>query len=150
VAAARDLGQVEIDAEVTEFIPLGDAVAQRAFAERRTFERSTGLTRVEAASAESYQALQHLVDEFLADAGPIDRREGARRWYTQVFRPSVRRIRQLGLARHFAGERSADIVARIGRYRNDHHEPAGDWIPWDTAVEAFARETRTPPSEPAG
>src|SRR5439155_4110468 len=48
VAAARELGQMEIDAEVSEFVPLGDLEAQRSFAERRAFERTTGLTRVEA------------------------------------------------------------------------------------------------------
>src|SRR5207245_10573111 len=64
IAAARELGQEEIDAEVTEFVPLGDLEAQRAFAERRAFERATGLTRVEAAHPDSYAHLQAIVDGY--------------------------------------------------------------------------------------
>src|SRR5205814_6086544 len=66
VAAAREIGQVEIDANVTEFVPLGDLEAQRAFAERRAFERATGLTRVEAAHPPTYGRLQRIVDDYVA------------------------------------------------------------------------------------
>src|SRR5205823_2151847 len=43
VAAAQELGQTEVDADVTEFVALDDITAQRVFAERRAFERETGL-----------------------------------------------------------------------------------------------------------
>lgn len=148
VAAARELGQVEVDAEVTEFIPLGDLGAQRAFAERRAFERTTGLTRVEAARPESFQRLTQIVDDFVIAEGVPDRREGARRWYNRIFRPLVRRIRQLGLARRFPGDRSADIVAHLADFRAAEsalHERQLDWL---EALELFARAHAAPGGGP--
>src|SRR5437870_1669285 len=118
VAAAREIGQMEIDAEVTEFVPLGDLEAQRAFAERRAFERATGLTRVEAAHPDSYAHLQAVVDGYGAEQGLGDRREAARRWYGDVWRPMARRIRQLGLTRRFPGDRSADIMVKVAELRD--------------------------------
>lgn len=148
VAAARELGQIEIDAEVAEFVPLGDLAAQRAFAERRAFERTTGLTRVEAASSGTYKQLDQLVQDVAASDGALDRREAARRWYTQVFRPLARRIRQLGLARRFPGERSADILARVAAFRAAESARVGREIGWPEALELFAIANDAPGGGP--
>jgi nucleotide-binding universal stress UspA family protein len=147
VAAARELGQLEIEAEVTEFVPLGDLEAQRGFAERRAFERATGLTRVEASQPDSYARLQQMAEEYGAAAGFTDRREGARRWYTEVFRAMARRIRQLGLSRRFPGDRSADIVVRVADVR-ERERAAGRELDWLEALEAFARENEAPGGGP--
>ena len=58
VAVAHMLDAADIDAEITEFVPIADPEAARTFAERRAFERSTGLTDVGAAHPESYRAAQ--------------------------------------------------------------------------------------------
>jgi nucleotide-binding universal stress UspA family protein len=146
VAAARELGQMEIEAEVTEFVPLGDLEAQRAFAERRAFERATGLTRVEAAHPDSYARLQTIVDDYGAEQGLSDRREAARRWYGDVWRPLARRIRQLGLTRRFPGDRSADILVRVAELRgaaDDGRQPD-----WPAALEEFALANEAPGGGP--
>src|SRR5205085_7503151 len=44
LAAALQNGQVEIDANVTEFVPAADEQAPELFATRRQFELDTGLT----------------------------------------------------------------------------------------------------------
>lgn len=155
IAAAREIGQDEVDAEVTEFVPLGDKEAQRSFAERRAFERSTGLTRVEAAHPTSYGRLRELAEEYATVSGAApsalgvtpERREGIRRWYTQVFRPLARRIRQLGLARRFPGDRSADIVARVADLR-DAERGAGRELDMAQALELFAIQNEAPGGGP--
>ena len=146
VAAARETGQEEIDAEVTEFIPLGDLEAQRAFAEKRAFERATGLTRIEAAHPDTYHRLQLVVEQEAPD-GSADRREAARRWYGGVYRPLVRRIRQLGLVRRFAGDRSADIFARLADFRAGL-AAEGETLDWPSALERFAEAHAAPGGGP--
>jgi nucleotide-binding universal stress UspA family protein len=148
VAAARELGQVEIDADVTEFVPLGDPEAQRAFAERRAFERETGLTRVEANHPASYERLREVIGEYAAASGLADRREAARRWYGQVYRPIVRRIRQLGLVRRFPGDRSADIFARLADYRAEQGKETGTPLEWSEALDRFAAAHAAPGGGP--
>jgi nucleotide-binding universal stress UspA family protein len=140
VAAALQLGQLEIDADVTEFIPLGDAQAQRVFAERRAFERSTGINRVEAAQADTYARLEELVGQHAVARSLPDRRDAARSWYEEVYRPTVRRIRQLGLARLFPGDRSADIVVRIAEFKREREAASGQPMAWPEAIERFAEE----------
>jgi nucleotide-binding universal stress UspA family protein/ParB-like chromosome segregation protein Spo0J len=117
VAAAKRLGMDEIDAEVSEFVPLADADAQQVFAERRAFEQATGLVRVEAARPGSLARIEAAIRQ--SAAGEQDLGLVARRWYARTYRPLVRRIRRLGLAALFPGERSADLVARLADVR-DH------------------------------
>jgi len=148
VAAARELGQVEIDADVTEFVPLGDPEAQRAFAERRAFERETGLTRVEANHPASYERLRAVIGEYAAASGLADRREAARHWYGQVYRPIVRRIRQLGLVRRFPGDRSADIFARLADFRAEQVKETGTPLDWSEALDKFAAAHAAPGGGP--
>ena len=147
VAAARELGQVEIDAEVTEFVPLSDPEAQRAFAERRAFERATGLTRVEAEYPDAYRRLLEIVETYGAERGLSDHREAARRWFGEVLRPLSRRIRQLGLARRFPGDRSADILVRVSDFR-DAARAEGRALDWPEALEEFARANEAPGGGP--
>ena len=108
---------VEIDAEVTEFVPLADPEAARTFAERRAFERSTGLQEVGAAHPESYSRLSAMIEAFQREQDIPDYRDAARRWYGQVYRPLWHRVRERRLTRYFPGDRSADFVARLGAWR---------------------------------
>jgi hypothetical protein len=125
---------------VTEFIPLADTQAQRVFAERRAFERSTGVTRIEAARAETYGRLETLIAQYAGARALPDRRDAARIWYQEVWRPVSRRIRQLGLARLFPGERSAEIVVRIADFKREHDAHTNQPLTWLEAVERFAAE----------
>ncbi len=93
VAAAKELGQDDIEANVTEFVPVNDPEAQRGFVARRAFERATGLTRIGAANSDTYGQLQTMIAAWNRRHLPdTARREAAERWYSKVFRPQAKRI----------------------------------------------------------
>ncbi len=64
VAVARSQGVKEMEAEVTEYLSSSNATQQRVFAERREFERTTGLTRVGATRPGTYPQLLAMIQEF--------------------------------------------------------------------------------------
>lgn len=138
VAAAHALGYDEIDSEVTEFIALGDTEGQRLFAERRAFERTTGLMRVEASLSSSYGRLLELVYDDCARRPDTDTRECARLWYQSIFRPAARHMRQHTMAEHFPGERSADIFLRVADFRKQVIGETGLAVDWPAAIDMFA------------
>jgi len=140
VAAAKELGQDEIEANVTEYLPVTDTDAQQLFTARRTFERATGLTSVGAARAQSYPQLDRSIDEFQQGRGLSDHHEAAERWRVSVYGDLIRRIRALRLNRFFPGERSADIVVRVARHRDAMCEHEGRDITWDEALYSFIAE----------
>jgi len=113
VAAAKELGQLEIDAEVTEFIPLGDAKAQRLAAERRAFERETGLRRIGVTVVGHYQRLEELIHRYARAHAIDDIPEAARRWEVEVYRPAAERIRRRRTPPRSPGERTADVFVRM-------------------------------------
>jgi nucleotide-binding universal stress UspA family protein len=112
VAGALATGQLEIDANVVEFVPAGDEQAAAVFAARRAFELETGLTEVGAGRPETYPALLGQIQRFQAERGIPDVRLAARRWYADVFRPRWRAIRAQSLETIPPGDRSADVIAR--------------------------------------
>lgn len=149
VALARMMDGVEIDAEVTEFIPLADQEAARTFAERRAFERSTGLTDIGAIHPESYRRLGALVEAFQAEQGMASYRDAAQRWQWQVYRPLWQRIREQRLTRYFPGDRSADFIARLGAWWAEQHADDEQPFRWEEALERYAallaHEREVPP-----
>jgi len=147
VAAARMMDAGDVDAEVTEFVPLADPEAARTFAERRAFERSTSLNEVGAAHPESYRRLSAMIEEFGREQGIPEYREAARRWYGQVFRPLWHRVRERRLTRYFPGDRSADFVARLGAWRAEigadgTSETGAPALSWDEALDRFVATLR--------
>lgn len=137
VAAARQLGVVEIDADVTEFVPLSDPLAQRVFAERRAFERSTGLNRIGAAQPGHYPVLYDLIRGFGQEHGIEDVREAARRWETDVYRLVARRIRALRLSQYFVDQRTADIFVNLWRFREELAKREGRSVTIEEALSYF-------------
>jgi nucleotide-binding universal stress UspA family protein len=148
VAAALRLRQLWIDAEVTEFLPLGDGEAHRVLAERLRFEQATGLTRVGASRPGTYVRLEELVRAHAAAAGLDDLHEAAGRWYASVFRPAQLRARALGVGQHFPGERSADVLLRALGDPPDGGAGRGTGATWEAALQALA-EGCAPPAEAA-
>jgi nucleotide-binding universal stress UspA family protein len=157
VALARMMDAVEIDAEVTELIPLADQEAARTFAERRAFERSTGLTDIGAVHPESFRQLGVLIGAYQREQGMSSYRDAAQRWEWQVYRPLWQRVRQQRLTRYFPGDRSADFIARLGAWWAEQHaqdqegaEP--EPFRWEEALDRFAAwlasERGVPPRGP--
>ena len=115
VAGALATGQLEIDANVVEFVPAGDEQAAAVFAARRAFEEATSLTEVGAARPETYPALLRQIEAYQSERGFADLRLAARRWYAEVFRPRWRQIRAQ-LQTIPPGDRTADVIARREDY----------------------------------
>ena len=135
VAAAKQLGQLEMEALVTEFVPLGDPQAQRVFAERRAFEQATGLTRIGAILPGQYPHLEELIRTFADEHGFDDLREAAQRWETEVYRPVAQQIRALHLTQRFPGERTADVFARVALLRDEEAKATGRVLDWNEAIQ---------------
>jgi hypothetical protein len=134
VAAAKQLGQLEVDALVTEFVPLGDAQAQRVAAERRAFERATGLRRIGAVVPGHYPLLEDLIRAYAAEQGLDDLRAAARRWETEVYRPVAEKIRARRLSQRFPGERTADVFVRLAADCAEAARSEGRALEWDDAI----------------
>jgi hypothetical protein len=144
VAVARMLGDdVEIDANVTEFVPSGNLLAQRGFTARRAFEQATGLTRVGATQPESYPRLQALIEDYAQHIGQEDLEEAASYWYREEFLPLRRRIREHDLTRHFPSERPADLIARVGEWRAAEAKRTGSLLSWEDALKHFAAQPQS-------
>lgn len=144
VAAAKQLGQVDIDAYVTEFVPVNSEEQQRLFSERRAFERATGLTRVGANRPETYRRLERLIRDYAAEVGMAEEvddeatlKNAARRWYSNVFYPTAQRIRAARLSESFPGERTADIFVHLADFRVRDAEQGRPELPWDEATQRF-------------
>lgn len=155
VAAARQLGIGELEAEVTEYLSPSDAEQQQVFIERRTFERETGLTKIGASRIGTYPGLTDLRDaaplEVIArgrslSAATDTARETWRRWYFAFFQPLQKSIRKRGLQTVFPGERSADILVRLAQFRETEAR-LGHEVSWETALDhfevAYGRRSRT-------
>lgn len=143
VAAAKELGQDEIGANVTEFVPVNDPEAQRGFIARRAFERATGLTRIGASNPDTYGQLQTMIAAWNRRHMPeAPRREAAERWYAKVFRPQAKRIRALRLNRSFPGERTADIFVRAAAFRVAESARRGQKVSREDALQRFAEYVR--------
>lgn len=145
VAAAKELGQLEMEAEVTEFVPLRDPQSKRVFAERRAFERATGLTRVGAAQPGTYSQIEARIREFgeSRDISHERVRDAARLWEAEVFRPVARRIRSLRLGQFLPDQRTADIFVKVADFRDQEAEREDRPLDWDEALSRFRERYRS-------
>lgn len=143
VAAARDLGQLETDAVVTEFMPTSDTDAQRVFVERRHFERATGLTRIGAMRPGHYGRLESMIRRYAESEGISDLKEAAARWYTRVYLPMAVRLRAARLANSFPGERTADMVVHVEDLRAAEEKRLGRPVSWEEALQLLMTRYRS-------
>jgi nucleotide-binding universal stress UspA family protein len=143
VAAALENGQLEIDANVVEYVPVADEQAIERFAARHAFEQATGLTEVGAARAETYATLLDAIERFKKEHHLQDLSLAATRWFNEVFRPLWQTIRARQLIAAFPGERSADLIARLASWRAAE-EPNLDW---PTALDRFTGSGETTGTE---
>ncbi|MGI8423954.1 MAG: hypothetical protein ACR2NO_07570, partial [Chloroflexota bacterium] len=144
VAGARQLGQLWIDADVTEYVPTDDGEAQRLVAERRAFELDTGVKRVGASLWETYGRLRERIHEYASEHTLPDLRTAATRWYAKEFRPVQQRLTADRLCECFPGERTADVFVRVSDRRRAESAQRGQEFSWMEALNSF-REAATSP-----
>jgi len=137
VAAAKQLGLPEIEADVTEFVPLADAQTKRVFAERRAFESTTGLTTIGAARPGSYNQIEDMIRAFAQTQPSLDLRDAAAVWHARIYLPAARVIRSLRLREHLPGYRTADIFVEVARLRESLFRELGREIDWEDAARAL-------------
>jgi len=143
LAAALKRGQVDIDAIVTEFVPVDNEEQQMVFAERRAFERATGLTRVGARRPGHYTRLEQLVRAYEPEARAAglspadDLKEVARSWYSNVFYPAAQRLRAARLNDVFPGDRTADIFVHLANFHEHESQREGRQLDRDEATQRF-------------
>ncbi|HEV7215879.1 MAG TPA: universal stress protein [Chloroflexota bacterium] len=135
VAAARELGNKDIAARVTELAPFDDEAAEQAFYARRAFEQETGIDRIGAASSDSYGQLIDAIDAYRREQGLESLPEAASRWYETVYLPLRRQVRAQRQTPQVPGERPADVIARAAAWRRSEGERTGAWPSWDVALE---------------
>jgi nucleotide-binding universal stress UspA family protein len=140
LAAAILNGQVEVDANVVEYVPVADEQATERFAARRAFERATGLTEVGAARPESYRILLDAIEHYHTQQGLHDLPRASTRWFAEIFHPLWQTIRARELTAAFPGDRSADLIARLTVWRAAE-APDLDWL---DALDRFV-EAQEPP-----
>ena len=148
VAAARATHQRDIDAIVTEFLPVSNEESATVFGERREFERVTGLLRIGASRVGHYPRLEELIRIYAEDPAnkptgyaawqDDDLRSAARHWFYNVYEPAARAIRAARLARCFPSERTADIFVHLANFRDDQVGITGEHLTWDQALQRFS------------
>lgn len=141
VAAALELHRQEIPAKVTELIPLESEAVALATAARRRFEEETGLERIGATHAVSYEQLAAEIGVFQRTQGLASRQIAAGQWYESEYQPLWRRVRTEGQALLRPGERPADVVARAAAWRRAEATRRGVTPTWDEALRHLAAET---------
>jgi len=152
VAAAKATHQRDIDAIVTEFLPVSNEETATVFGERREFERLTGLTRIGASRVGHYPRLLELIRLYASDPAnrpsghaawrDDDLRDAARHWYYSVYEPAIRALRLARLGRCFPSERTADIFVHLANFRDDQARLRGEHLNWDQALQRFSDHYR--------
>jgi hypothetical protein len=92
VAISREMGIIDIDAEVTEYLPEPRAPAAAWHRARVTFERDTGLTGLHVRRADGYELLRRQIAEhgwYLGEQGRAPRTfsAAAAAWEADIYRP---------------------------------------------------------------
>ena len=101
VAAAKEIGQSYIDAEISELLPPADSAEHRLWRERTRFEWKTGLT-IRLTVRESYNRLLVYIRLFAKQYyakthQPLKMKEAASLWKEQVYQPVLQIIAERGL-----------------------------------------------------
>jgi hypothetical protein len=149
VAAAKELGQVYIDAYVTECLPKPEGKENLLYYERKHFEEQTGLTRIILTDLWRYPRLLEVIDAYRGYISTqlgreVDRQEAARLWYRDVYQPLARQIRQSHLPKVLRGRTIGDIFFDILQYQADHSRERGRALTLDEAFAGYAAEHPPP------
>jgi Domain of unknown function (DUF4032)/ParB-like nuclease domain len=149
VAAAKELGQLWIDAYVTETLPKAEGKANLLYYERKHFEEQTGLTRIILTELWRYPRLLEMIRSYALLAATqlqreVDLQEAARLWYRDVYRPMAGRIRSSHLPRALRDHTIGDIFYDILQYQVEASRERDRAITLDEAFVGFERNHPAP------
>lgn len=114
VAVAKEVGQVYMDAFVTEFLPPGNTKKHLLWRERSLFQRQTGLHEIELTELGSYDKLLDQIRDFQAEESErlgiaLTLQNAASSWIEEIYRPVVELIRKQRLLDDFPNRTEADL-----------------------------------------
>ncbi len=149
VAAAKELGQLWIDAYVTETLPKAEGKENLLYYERKHFEEQTGLTKIILTELWRYPRLLEVIEAYTTFTSAqlqrdVDLLEGARLWYRDVYTPIARRIRQSHLPNVLHDHTIGDIFFDILQHQTEHSRERGRAMTLDEAFTSFS-EQHPPP-----
>lgn len=142
VGAAKELGQLWIDAYVTETLPKAEGKENLLYYERKHFEEQTGLTRIILTELWRYPRLLEVIRSYATLASTQVQREltlleAATLWYRDVYRPMASRIRRSQLPKVLRDDTIGDIFYDILQYQVEASREHNRAITLDEAFVAF-------------
>ena len=114
VAAAKEVGQTYIDAEVIEFFPPPNSEPNLLWRERSIFEHKTGLSGIELTELGAYDKLLMQIEQYRQEESEAlgmeqSLQSAAASWEQEIYKPVTRLIREQGLLHEFPGRTEADL-----------------------------------------
>jgi hypothetical protein len=119
IAAAKELGQGEIKAQVTEFIPSRGSLENLLYREKARFDDETRLPcTIELTDFGQYEHLIRQISEhrdYLENetARPVTVQQAAKDWHDTIYCPLIAIIRKGRLIEHFPSRTLADLYTFI-------------------------------------
>lgn len=144
VAAARQLGILDIDAEVTEFLPSAELPAAAWHRARAAFERDTGLIGLHLRDLDGYELLRRQIAEhgwYLGERGqaPASFRQAAARWHQEVYQPALTEMAWRGLVERCATLTTAELYLAVCDHKWYRSECLAHDIGFDAAIAEYGR-----------
>jgi uncharacterized ParB-like nuclease family protein len=123
IAAAKELGREEINAQIVEFIPSKNTLENLLYREKMSFRDQTGLPKdIDLTEIGQYHYLQkqisdhqnHLEETSMA---PVTQEEAAQDWYRTIYKPLSTIIKKGGLLNFFPKRKLTDLYAYISYHQ---------------------------------
>jgi hypothetical protein len=145
VAASRQLGILDIDADVIEFLPSTDGPAADWHQARSAFERETGLIGLHIRRLDGYELLRRQIAEHawhLGERGeaPASFGEAAVRWHAEIYIPVVAEMAWRGVLDRFPTLTAAELYLAVC----DHKWFRSECLAYDIGFGAAIADLRRP------
>lgn|GEM_PF-962373 len=147
VAAACQIGILDLDAEVTECLPTTDSLAAAWHAERTAFERDTGLMDPHVRRSDGYALLRRQIAEhgwYLGERGqpPHSFAEAAARWEREIYRPVLALLDRFGMLTRLADHTPTELYLAVCDHKWYRSERLERDVGFPNAVAGYARLQR--------
>jgi len=144
VAAARKLGQLFLDAIVTDYLPDPRQGQEWALSERHTFETRTRLLDLVLTDPAHYRKLLNQIEEHRwalsqQRGEAMEVRDAAADWRLTVFEPILALVYQARLPEGLPGRSNADVYAYVSDHKWYESQRQGRDVGFAWAVKDFAR-----------
>jgi hypothetical protein len=149
VTAARQLGILDVDAEVTEWLPQPTAPAAAWHRARAAFEQDTGLTGLHIRRPDGYELVRRQIAEhgwYLGEQGraPYSFRAAAATWERDIYRPMLADLDRYRVLARFPEWTAAELYLAVCDHKWYRSERLARDIGFVAATADFARRQRYP------